>query len=194
MRVSEMTPARIESTMSVFTNPASGSLENAKAYIAALLGLVGDREPMSVLRRTPAALREVISGMTSAQLTHPELPGKWSVRHALQHLADAELVFGWRLRMVLSHERPPLTGFDQDLWAERLGYEQADAMQALADYTALRASNLRLLERASPADLKRFGIHEERGEESVAHFMRLYAGHDLMHLQQIARIRSVVAK
>ena len=179
--------------MSVFTNPSSGSAENARAYIDALLGLVGDRDALSLLRQTPDSLRAGISGLSAAQLEQPERPGKWSIRHALQHLADAELVFGWRLRMVLAHDRPPLTGFDQDLWADRLGYEHSDPMQALADYTSLRAANLRLLERASPADLKRFGIHEERGEESVAHFIRLYAGHDLMHLQQIARIRGAVS-
>jgi hypothetical protein len=37
------------------------------------------------------------------------------------------------------------------------------------------------------------GVHAERGEESVAHMIRLYAGHDLLHLRQLARIRGVVA-
>ena len=51
----------------------------------------------------------------------------------------------------------------------------------------------RLIERASPQDLKRVGVHAERGEESVEHLRRLYAGHDLLHLQQIARIRHAVS-
>jgi len=33
-------------------------------------------------------------------------------------------------------------------------------------------------------------VHAERGEESVAHMMRMYAGHDLLHLAQINRIRA----
>ena len=44
----------------------------------------------------------------------------------------------------------------------------------------------------SPQDLKRVGVHAERGEESVEHLRRLYAGHDLLHLRQIARIRETV--
>jgi hypothetical protein len=32
-------------------------------------------------------------------------------------------------------------------------------------------------------------VHEERGEESVEHMARLYAGHDLVHLRQLRRIR-----
>jgi hypothetical protein len=37
------------------------------------------------------------------------------------------------------------------------------------------------------------GVHAERGEESLEHLVRLYAGHDLLHLRQIERIRAAVA-
>jgi hypothetical protein len=57
----------------------------------------------------------------------------------------------------------------------------------------LRQGNLRLLERATPADLRRVGVHAERGEESLEHLVRLYAGHDLLHLRQIERVRGAVA-
>jgi hypothetical protein len=53
----------------------------------------------------------------------------------------------------------------------------------------LRRSNLRLLANATPDDLQRVGVHAERGEESVALMVRLYGGHDLLHLRQLARIR-----
>lgn len=91
--------------------------------------------------------------------------------------------------MVLAHDRPPLTGYDQDRWAERLRYDQADARQALQEFALLRAANLRLLAGASVADRRRVGVHSERGEESVEQMIRLYAGHDLLHLRQLERIR-----
>lgn len=175
--------------MSVFTNPASSSKEQATEYTAAILGLVEDREPLDVLKRTPTALERAIKGLTPRQLGKREAPGKWSIKHVLRHLADSDVVWSWRLRMVLAHERPPITGYDQDLWANRLGYEEADAKLSIADFTTLRKSNLRLLKRASGQDLQRVGVHSERGEESVAHWIRMYAGHDLLHLRQIARIR-----
>jgi uncharacterized damage-inducible protein DinB len=175
--------------MSVFTNPASRSPEHAAAYVSAVLDLLGDQEPIEVLEQTEGALRRAIDGLSRKQLTEPEAPGKWSVRHVVQHLADSELVWGWRLRMLLAHARPRITGYDQDLWAERLGYEETDTEQALKEFAVLRGANLRLLGRASREDLARVGVHAERGEESVAHMMRLYAGHDLLHLKQIDRIR-----
>ncbi len=107
----------------------------------------------------------------------------------VQRLADSELVWGYRLRMVLAHDRPQLIGYDQDCWAERLQYDWADATQAMRDFAVLRTGNLRLLKGVSPADLNRVGVHAERGEESLGHMVRLYAGHDLLHLRQIERIR-----
>jgi uncharacterized damage-inducible protein DinB len=178
--------------MSIFSNPASRSSEDAKAYTTAILGLLGDRRPLDVLRATGPALLDAVRGLTDAAASTPEAPGKWSVRHVLQHLADSEVVWAWRMRLVLAQTRPAITGYDQDLWAERLGYDAGPIDEALEMFRVLRRSNLRLIERATPDDLARVGVHAERGEESVAHMMRLYAGHDLLHLQQIARIRRAV--
>lgn len=96
------------------------------------------------------------------------------------------------MRLILAQDRPAITGFDQDLWAERLDYASADANESLETFAILRRDNLRLIERATPADLERVGVHAERGEESAAYLVRLYAGHDLMHLAQIERITRTV--
>lgn len=178
--------------MSVFTNPANGAAGNAAAYVEAILELVGSQDPLSVLRDTPAALERAIAGMSTANLHKPECPGKWSIGQVLNHLADSDLVWGWRSRLILAQDRPALTGYDQDLWAERLDYADADPAESLAMFRALRSWNLRLIERATPSDLARVGVHSERGEESLGHLLKLYAGHDLLHLNQIARIRAAV--
>lgn len=179
--------------MSVFTNPASRSAEQAAEYTKAVLGLVGARDAFRVLEHTPHLLEAAVKAFRPAALATPEAPGKWSVQQVLRHLADSEIVWAWRMRLVLAQDRPTLTGYDQDRWAERLGYAEADARQSLEEFSMQRAANLRLLRRASPADFNRIGVHAERGEESVAHMMRHYAGHDILHLNQIERIRLAVS-
>lgn len=179
--------------MSVFTNPADGAAGQAAAYTNAILELLGSQDPMTVLRATPGALERAIDGVSADAVRKPERPGKWSIVQVLQHLADADLVWGWRMRLILAQDRPPLTGFDQDAWAERLHYNQSDPAEALETFRVLRRGNLRLLDHAAPADLTRVGVHSERGEESLEHLRRLYAGHDLLHLRQIERIRQAVA-
>ena len=179
--------------MSVFTNPATGAAEHAAAYTRAILDLLADRDPNDVLRETLTVLPRAIEGLSASQILTPERPGKWSIGQILQHLADSEVVWAWRMRVILAQDRPPITGYDQDLWAERLHYEAADPAEAMEPFTALRHANLRILERLSVADLARTGVHSERGEESLEHLRKLYAGHDLMHLQQIDRVRRAVS-
>ena len=178
--------------MSIFTNSAARSVEESGDYTKAVIGLLEGREPLDVLRATPGVIRRLVERTPSALLGTPESKDKWSIRMIAQHLADAELVWGWRLRMVLAHERPAITGYDQDAWAARLRYNDVDIEDALGDFERLRASHLRLLSRMSDADRDRVGVHAERGEESIAHMMRLYAGHDVLHIRQIERVRETL--
>ena len=180
--------------MSVFTNRSSRSPQQASEYTDAILGLLGDRQPLDVLTATPQALRRAVAGLSDDDLSTPEAAGKWSMRQVVRHLADAEIVWGWRLRLVLAQDRPPLTGYDQDAWADRLHYDAAPIDDALDEFTALRRTHLRIVATASDADLARYGVHAERGEESVAHMMKMYAGHDLLHLSQLDRIRLVLTR
>jgi len=180
--------------MSVFSNRSVDPPQERAKYSQAVLGLLGGREPLTVLRETPAAAARAVEGWSPEQLRIPEAPGKWSIAQVLQHLADSDLVWGWRVRLILAQDRPTLTGYDQDLWAERLHYADADAQEALEQLRVLRRGNLNLIARATPEDLKRIGVHSERGEESVGYLCGLYAGHDLLHLRQIERIRAAVGR
>ena len=178
--------------MSIFTNPASSTRQESAAYAAAVLDLLGTRSPIDVLAETPAALESLVAGVTADRLRQPEAPGKWSVQQVLAHLADSELVGAWRYRMILAQERPPIQGYDQDAWAQRLRYDEAEPQQSLGVFSAVRAWNLRLVGQLSPAELARVGVHAERGEESVGHLLKLYAGHDLLHRNQLQRILAAV--
>lgn len=178
--------------MSETANTFPDAVAQASAYTAAILAALGSRDALEVLAETPAALRKAVAGLTPEQDGTPERPGKWSVRQVVQHLADSDLVGGFRFRMVLAHDTPEIPGYDQDLWSDRLAYKDSDLATALDDFDFLRNLNLRLLRRATPEDMKRVMRHAERGDEPLAHMIKLYAGHDLVHLRQIARIRQAI--
>ena len=174
--------------MSDFTNPASGAKDSASKYIKAVLGLLDEQDPLKVLQQTPERLVELIKDTNVEILIAPEEPGKWSIGEVIRHLADSELVWGYRLRLVVAEDKPKLVGYNQDEWARRLKYKDSDPLDALHLFQALRASNLSLLAALGDGDLKRVGVHAERGEESLEMMINLYAGHDLAHLRQIDRI------
>ncbi|HZM17638.1 MAG TPA: DinB family protein [Candidatus Krumholzibacteria bacterium] len=180
--------------MSVFTNPAGRAADAAAKYTQALLELLGERDPLAVLRELPVALRAAIDGLSAAELARPEVPGKWSIQHVVDHLTDQETVAAYRWRSVIAEDEPELRGYDQDRWAARLRYGAAPAATVLAELETLRRRNLRLLEALDDAEFERVGQHTERGPESVLRIMQLTAGHDLVHRRQIARILKALGK
>jgi len=165
---------------------------NATPYVRETLELLGPSDPVAVLAATPAWLAERAAPLTPAALRRPEAPGKWSFAEVLAHLADAELVNGWRLRLMLTQPRPPIHGYDQVEWQRRFDYAAVDPADALALFAALRRRQLAIWRTVTADDLLRTGLHSERGPESVELHRRLAAGHDLRHRRQIERILAVV--
>jgi len=106
---------------------------------------------------------------------------------------DAEIVLAARYRWVLAHDEPPLVGYDQDLWVERLHDPGEDPAEMLAMLRVLKRSHLALWARTSPSDRARVGIHSERGPESFDLSFRLMSGHGLFHLGQMRRTLAQVA-
>jgi hypothetical protein len=159
--------------------------ETPQQYMKRILSNVDDRDPWEVLTSTASRLRRLVAGRPHHDLERRPAPDRWSAKQILAHLADAEVVLGWRLRSILATSGVTLQPFDQNRWAEVFGYEQVPVDESLDLFEAGRRSNLRLFRMADPAMMENFGMHEERGRESVAHLVRLAAGHDVNHIRQV---------
>ncbi len=163
--------------------------ESFRQYQARLLGYLGKQDPIKVLRATPSKLERLIKGVPRKKLARRPAPGKWSALEILVHLCDDEIVIAWRIRIMITRPGVPITSFDQNDWVNDFKYAQQNVADTLSLFRYLRKSNLTLLRLVSKQKLKAgYGIHEERGKETVSYFVRLTAGHDLNHLQQIRRI------
>jgi hypothetical protein len=171
-----------------FANPAGNTAAAAAGYVRALLDLLGPQDPLAVAGELVPWLERRVAGLDQARLRRPEAPGKWSVLEVIQHLADAEMVMSFRIRMALTEDQPPLQGYDQDRWVSVLRYAEVPLDLALAQLRGLRGGNLHLWQALTPEQRKRAGLHSERGLETVDLMIRLMAGHDLVHRRQIDRI------
>ena len=161
------------------------------AYVARLKELAGSEDPVEILADTPRQLERLVSHAAPDLLTRRPEPAKWSVAEILAHLADCEVVFAHRLRMLLSASPKELTPFDPDVWAEAFVYRTSDPQESLALFAAVRAANVRLVRRVPGQYLARVGTHEEWGEETAAGLLRIEAGHDRNHLAQVRRALAV---
>ncbi len=97
-------------------------------------------------------------------------------------------MFAYRLRMILSRDGTEIQAFDQEKWADVVQYERVNLPTRSRCSLRYAAPNLALVERLTPKQRKQYGLHQERGKETVDHMQRMNAGHDLNHLGQIERI------
>ena len=171
-----------------FSNPAGNAPAAAQAYVRGLLDLLGTRDPLAVMAELLPWLEWRVASVSEPVLRRAEAPGKWSVIQVVQHLADSDLVAGYRVRMIVAENSPPLPGYDQDGWAREFHYDQVPLAAAVDQLRSLRTANLRLWSRLTSDQLQRVGIHSERGPESAGHILRLMGAHDLVHRRQIDRI------
>ena len=159
--------------------------ETPKQYIKRILGNLGGQHPLRVQAATPKNIERLIRRLTPAQMRRRPAPGKWSITEILAHLADTELVGGYRVRTILSKNGTPIQAFDQDDWARDGKYARRNPKRSLATFRALREANLALLKSLSAKKWSNYGMHAERGKETIRRVVEMFAGHDLNHLKQI---------
>jgi hypothetical protein len=156
-------------------------------YRDRILANVGDKDPMACLESSRLRIRDLAAALGPAGLGKPWAPGKWTGGQILAHLADCEMAIGFRVRQIASEGGYKIQPFDEGKWARR--YDNVDAELALQSFLACRAWNLALFRSYSAADLAREAFHPERGPETLGTVIRLLAGHDINHLQQLEKLR-----
>jgi len=162
--------------------------ETAQQYIQRILGYVEGQDAIKVQRATAPKLKKLIQGLTPKQLKWRSAPGKWSIAEILAHLADAEIVASWRMRSIIGDSGTTIQPFDQDAWVSAFEYSKRDAKQSVELFRVLRENNLAMLKALPRESWDFYGMHLERGKETIAHIARMFAGHDTNHLLQVEGI------
>jgi len=162
--------------------------ETPQQYQRRILSYSANEDPLKILRATPNDIRRLIRGLSKKQMHQRPAPRKWSAAEIIAHLADTELAIGFRYRQVLSQSGIALQAFDQEAWASAGKYTTIDPKDSFALFRAIRAANIRLLRMMPRSRWSFYGIHEERGKETMRTMALLEAGHDINHLRQIERI------
>lgn len=159
--------------------------ETAEQYTRRILANIEGKKPLEVLAATPRQIARLIKGVPRRTLSKRPSPREWSVAEVLAHLADAELVVGFRIRLILGASGTPVQAYDQDAWAKFSDYARHDPSLSLEAFRANRERLVRLLKRVPRESWNFHGMHSERGKETVARTVEMLAGHDVNHLRQI---------
>lgn len=163
-------------------------METPQQYTARILSNLAGKDSLKVLKNSPLKIKKLLKGVPKRVLYKRPEPNKWSVAEIVAHLAETELVLGWRYRSAVEKNGVTLQPFEQDDWAENSQYQKTDIYEMLEMYAVLRKANVKFLLGLPKEKWENYGMHQERGKETIRHIMNLEAGHDINHFKQIERI------
>ena len=140
-----------------------------------------------LLRRTPALLRALLTGLPDDWTDTPDVPDGWRPHDVVGHLISAELN-GWiprTERLLDDGTTRPFDPFDRFAHVEREAGKPLDEL--VERFADLREASLRRLGElvTSDADLERRGLHPSLGEVTLGQLLATWALHDLDHVSQI---------
>jgi uncharacterized damage-inducible protein DinB len=143
---------------------------------------LGEHDPVTSMREAPALYASLTAARTQIELDLRSAPGQWSIREVLAHLADCEIVYGFRLRQTYSGETIQQL-FDQDGWAR--SYAGCSGAEALEVFRTLREWNMTFISGLSAKEKELPTSHPELGEMTLWSIVEDMAGHDLHHLSKL---------
>jgi hypothetical protein len=144
--------------------------------------------------KSPKEIASAVSDLSNKALHYKPSPEKWCVLEILGHLADVEIIYGYRLRQMLADTKPLIAPIDQDAWTRNLNYLDSPPSELVAFYGLGRHHNLRLLRNLEASDLSKSAFHPETQREvTVADLVERMAGHGAVHLLQIEQLKAAAS-
>lgn len=139
-----------------------------------------------------AEVNEALAGFPQDKLNARPIEGKWSAAEIVHHLGDSETTSSLRLRRLLAEDHPLIQGYDQDVYATQLRYNEREIGPSLELFSSTRASTAQLFDFMTDEDWRREGTHSESGSYSAEDWLKIYAAHAHNHAGQIRRLREAL--
>lgn len=144
------------------------------------VALVPDGDIVETLARQGAESRALLAAGAGGLESHRYAPGKWTLLESLAHVVDSERVFTERLLWFARGTGATLLPMDHEAWNDHANAHARPLESHLAEWEAVRAGLLALLEGLAPEAWD--GAGEVGGSRITARAMAwMIAGHELNH-------------
>jgi uncharacterized damage-inducible protein DinB len=138
-------------------------------------------DPLAQLRAQAGTLKALLAPLTDEQALHRYAPGKWSIKESLIHILDTERIFAYRALRIGRGDQTPLPSFEQDDYVPASGADSRSLASIWAEYDAVRAATLALLESFTEEVYGRLGT-SSGAPSSVRALVYMIAGHEAHHI------------
>jgi len=146
----------------------------------------------------PDLLKTAVAGVREDQFDQTPVPGKWSIRQVVCHIADFEPVYADRMKRVLVEDNPTMFGGDPDVFAAGLHYEKRCVHEELELISVVRRQMAVILRSTDIEDFQRTGVHSEAGPLTLETLLERITRHIPHHTTfidaKIAAMRSAEQK
>ncbi|RIK71871.1 MAG: hypothetical protein DCC67_20055 [Planctomycetota bacterium] len=142
----------------------------------------------------PQMLREAVAGLSPAELDARPIPGKWSTREVVCHIADFEPIYADRMKRVVAENKPTFFGGDPDVFAAGLAYGRRNVADELELVDVVRRTMSVILRGLRAEDFQRVGVHSEYGPLSLEELLRRITGHIPHHVATIKEKRAALGR
>lgn len=137
-------------------------------------------------------IQQAVQGMSEEQLNATPIPGKWSTRQVVCHLADFEPVYADRMKRVIAEECPSFFGGDPDVFAAHLAYDRRPISEELNLVSAVRQHVATILRGLNADDFQRAGNHSEAGLMTLEKLLTNIGNHIPHHIRFIEEKRKAL--
>jgi uncharacterized damage-inducible protein DinB len=159
--------------------PAPGEY---KPYFDRYISLVDEDDILGLLERQIAEIQALLGSLSEEQSRYRYAEGKWSVRGVVDHLIDAERIFGYRALAVSRGDTHELPSFDENEYAAASDADRRDLPGLLDELAGARRSNLAMMRRFDDGAWSRIGA-ASGGPISPRALAFILAGHQRHHVR-----------
>ena len=114
-------------------------------------------------------------------------PNKWSVHEILIHIADSEASSFVRARKIICESGSAIMAYDENAWAVKLNYHDQCIEDSLELFRQLRVMTYDVIKNLPEETWQNFIIHPDNGKMTLDDWLKVYADHIPVHINQIKR-------
>ena len=133
--------------------------------------------------QTPAVI-DFFQKIPADKIDYAYAEGKWTIKEVLQHIIDAERVFGYRSLRFARKDPTPLPGFDENLFAKNAKADKRNWNDLIEEFKAVRKATEYLYNSFDEEQLDATGA-SNNSSNYVLGFGYISIGHTLHHVNLI---------
>ena len=157
-------------------------LSRIPAFYHGYISLVKEDDLSSAFRMQETVIKEFLSAIPADKHEYQYAPGKWTLKEILQHLIDAERVFGYRALSFARNDSASLPGFDENEYVKESLANKREWDALVNELLTVRKSNELLYNSLNEEQLNRSGI-ANNSSNYVLGWGYISIGHIAHHIQ-----------